>query len=92
MLYAIFYLTCHAFLYLQAMGKDVYDPRYLAQTGNITIGDVGHVGLAIERQDMMLAKREEIDVLYNDHLRIVLTKFRRIEHLFRIHIIAARQL
>jgi len=39
-------------------------------------GDIGHMHLAKERQHVMLAEREYLDVLDDDHLVVVLVKER----------------
>ena len=42
-------------------------------------GNVGDVRLAEERQDVMLAHREEVEVLEHDHLRVVLDEERAVD-------------
>ena len=47
---AVFYLLRHSLLHLQTMAEDVYHARYLAQSGDVSVGDIRHVHLSIERQ------------------------------------------
>ena len=68
LVYGFAYLLGEAFLELKAMTEDIYHTWYLAQTCYHTIGDVCYVHTTIERKHMVLAKRIEIDVLYNYHL------------------------
>ena len=60
-----------ALLHLQTVRENVNNTGYLAESGDVSVGDVSHVCLAIERQHVMLAKREEVDVLHHHHLIVV---------------------
>ena len=84
LLYAVLDLLCQAFLHLQPMAVDVDHPGYLAETGDVTIGDVGHMCLAVKGQDMVLAHREEVYVFHDDHLVIFLLKQGIGQHFVRI--------
>ena len=75
-------LKRHALLHLQTVGKDVHHAGYLRESGDIAVRDVGYVGLAIERQHVVFAEGEEVDVLDDDHLGIVLLKEGIGEHLW----------
>jgi len=71
---ALLNLECHALLHLQTVGIDVDYAGYLGKPCNVSVGDVGHMGLAIEGQHMVFAEGEEVDILDNDHLRVVFSK------------------
>lgn len=60
---ALAYLLGESLLHLKTMGEDVNNTCYLAKTSDITIGDISHMCLAIERKHVVLAKREHVDVL-----------------------------
>jgi hypothetical protein len=50
-------------LNLQATRKHVYNPRNLAEADHLPLRQIGHVHLAEERQQMVFAQTEELDVL-----------------------------
>src|ERR1700722_4617154 len=64
-------LPCKPLLHLQAPGKDLHQPGYLAQADHLALRDVGHVDLAEKRQHVMLAKRENLDISHDHHLVVV---------------------
>ena len=76
-------------LHLQPVGEDVDDTCDLAQSGDVAIGDIRHMRLTEEREHVVLAHREEVDVLDDDHLVVFLLKKRVGKHLFRILGVAA---
>ena len=56
---------------------------------NIFLGDISHVGLAEERQHMMLTKGEEIDISHDNHLFVILfLKHGGTEHRLRVLMIS----
>ena len=55
-------------LHLQAAGADLDGPWDLAKAHNLVVRNVGHVGLAVERQHVVLAHRVHLDVLDENHL------------------------
>src|SRR5690242_2395520 len=61
-------------LYLQAAGKDIYQAGDLAQSYDFPIRNVGHVDLAEERENVMLAEAEHFDVFDDDHLVVAHVK------------------
>ena len=65
---ALLDLQCHALLNLQPVAIDVDDTGYLREPRDVSVGNIGHMNLSIERQHVMFAKREKVDVLDNDHL------------------------
>ena len=56
LLEAIANLLGQVLLHLQTVGEDVHHAWNLAETHDVTIGDVGYVYLAEEGQDMVLAE------------------------------------
>ena len=68
---ALFDLQGHAFLHLKAMRKDIHHTGNLAQAGDVSVGDIGHVCFAIEGKHVVLAEGEEINVLHDDHLVVI---------------------
>src|SRR5215469_13148279 len=60
------------FLHLQPAGINLYHPGDLGQTDDMAVGQVGDLGLADKRQEVMLAERKEIEVSAQDHLLVVL--------------------
>jgi len=53
---------------LQAAREHVYDAGDLAEAQDPLVGEIGNVGLAEERQEVVFAEAEELDVLDDDHL------------------------
>ena len=68
---ALLDLEREALLNLEAVGEDVDHAGDLAQARDVAAGDVGHVHLTEEGQDVVLAEGEEVDVLDDDHLLVV---------------------
>src|SRR5687767_4156247 len=64
-------LIRHPLLDLQTSRKHVDQPWNLAQTDHMTPGNVGDVALPEKRQNVMLAKTVEINVLDDDHLVVI---------------------
>ena len=82
-------LQRHALLHLQAVAEDVHHTGNLAESGDVAVGDIGHVHLAEEGQHVVLAEAVEVDVAYNDHLAVVLAEHGRAQHLGRVLAVAA---
>ena len=49
------------------------------------------MSLAVEGEHVVFAQGEEVDILYDDHLRVVFPEQRICEHLVGIHLIASGQ-
>jgi hypothetical protein len=81
---AVANLHCEALLNLKTASKTLNDTSYLRQTCDISIGDVGYVGLANKWQHVMLTYREKLNILNKYHLLILLFEYRRAENLNRI--------
>ena len=88
---AVLNLLREPLLHLQAVAENVYHTGYLAQAGDVAIGNIGHMGLAVERQHVVLAKREEVDILHDHHLVVALLEKGVGEHFVGILRVAARQ-
>jgi hypothetical protein len=69
-------LVGHALLNLEPAGEDVHDARDLGQTQDLPVGDVGDVGPAEEREQVVLAHRVELDVANHDHALVSLLEHR----------------
>ena len=63
-------LLRQALLDLQAAGIGLDHARDLGQAGDPPVRDIGHMCLADERKHVMLAQREQFDVLDQDHLAV----------------------
>src|SRR5271169_5434595 len=63
-------LRGEALLNLQAAREGVDEARYFAQADHLSIWNIGHMHLAKERQEVMLAQAEHFDVFYDHHLVI----------------------
>jgi hypothetical protein len=48
------------------------------------VGDIGDVGLAEKREQVMFAQGKEVDVLLNNHLFIVFAKQGAVEYFFKV--------
>src|SRR5271157_4426916 len=64
-------LHCEPLLHLQAARKYFHQPRNLAQADDLALWDVRDVYFAEERQHMVLAKAEHLDVLHDHHLVVI---------------------
>ena len=88
LLKAVTNLLGQVLLHLQAMREDVHHAWYLAEPHDVAIGDVGHMNLAEEGQNVVFAERIELDVLDHNHLVVVLMEHGRLEGGNGIHRIA----
>src|SRR5262245_57602686 len=76
-----------AFLHLQAAREDVHQPGDLAQSHYFAVGNVSHVNLAEEWQQMMLAQAEHLDVLDDDHFVVGDLKQGSLKNLVRVFVV-----
>ena len=88
---ALLDLQRHTFLNLQAMGKDVHHTGNLRESRDVAVGNVCHMSLSVERQHVVFAEREKVDVLDNDHLRVVFAEECLSQHFVGILLVALRQ-
>ena len=91
LLEAIANLLGQVLLHLQTVGEDVHHARYLAESYDVAIGNIGHVHLAEEGQNVVFAKGIELDVLDHHHLVVILMENGRFEGGNRIHRITPGQ-
>src|SRR5579872_6301752 len=54
-------LLTQPFLYGEAPGKEAHQPGQFGDADNMLVRDVANVGIAMERQSVMFAEREEAD-------------------------------
>ena len=88
-LYAVLDLLCEALLHLKTMAVDVHHAGYLAQSCDVSVGDVCHVSLAVEWQHVVFAHREEVNVLDDNHLVVFLSKKCVSQNLVRVLCVSA---
>ena len=69
-----FDLRSEPFLHLQTPCESVHHAGNFAQSRNITVWNIGDMRLSKEGNQMMLAQGINLDILYDDHLPIVLFK------------------
>ena len=86
------HLLRETFLDLQAAGENVDDPRRLAQADDLFLGDVGDVHAAEERQHVVLAQREDLDILDDHHLVVGDVEHGRLQHFIGVLAVALGQL
>ena len=75
-------------MYLEAAGKDIHQARNFAQPQHFAIGDIGHMHLAEERQQVVLTQAEHLNIFDNDHLIIAHFKQRALEHRASVLLVA----
>ena len=81
---AVAYLYGKSLLDLKPPGISLYDTGELAEAGNLSVRDICDMAFANERKHVVLAHREEFDVLHNDHLLVFFVKNRRFDNLFPV--------
>lgn len=69
---AVPYLYCEPLLHLEPACIGLYDPGNLAQPCDITVRYIGHMSLADERHDVVLACGIQLYVLHQHHLLVFL--------------------
>ena len=55
---------------LQPPAEDFHQPRDLTESDNALVGNIGDVAFAVERQEMVFAQAEEVDIPDHHHLVI----------------------
>ena len=83
-LYAMANLGSQLLLYLQTAGIGFDYPCYLAQTRNMSVGQIRHMHFAEEGHEMVLAKGIKLDVFDNHHLFAVGSEESALQYLFRV--------
>src|SRR5262245_38309881 len=69
-------LVAQPLLHLQPPGEYFNDARQLGEADDAAIGDVGDVGPAEEREQMVLTERIKLDVPHQDHALVVFLEHR----------------
>src|SRR5229473_7352031 len=82
-------LTGHALLDLQAAGEHIDHARNFAKTQNTFVRQISNVGLAEERQQVMFAEAEKLDVFNDDHLVVSHAKRRAVQNMIQVLVITA---
>mmetsp|Transcript_1386 Transcript_1386/g.3030 ORF Transcript_1386/g.3030 Transcript_1386/m.3030 type:complete len:228 (-) Transcript_1386:134-817(-) len=77
-------LLGQALLHLKPPRKELRHTHELGQTDHLAPREVGDVCSPVERDKMMLAHAEELDVAKHDHLVRVLCEYRLVEHRVQI--------
>src|ERR1700694_1729739 len=85
-------LAGHALLNLQAARKHVDHAGDLAEAQDTLVRQIGHVGLAEERQQVVFAEAEEFDVLHDDHLVVGHTESRAVQYMVQVQVVTAGQI
>src|SRR5258708_2300133 len=85
-------LAGHALLNLQAARKHVDHAGDLAEPQNTFVRQIGHVGLAEERQKMVFAETEEFDVLHDDHLVVGHAERGAVQYMVQVQVVTAGQI
>lgn len=88
---AVLDLCGEALLQLQSAGKAFHHAWDLAQSDDGAVGDVSHVGLAEEGQQMMFAEGVDFDVLHHDDLSVVFVEESAFEDFLRVLAVAVCQ-
>ncbi len=84
-------LVCQPFLDLQAPGERVDDPRDLRKADDPALWQVGDVGPAEKREQVVLAEAEKIDVAYEDHFVAIGRKHGPVDDDIEVLLIASSQ-
>src|SRR5262245_29322963 len=81
-------LYSQSFLDLKSAREDIHDARNFAQSHHFLVGQIADVNFSVERQQMMLAHAEEIDVLYDNHLIVFNWEKRTVQEVIDVAVIA----
>src|SRR6266404_9384787 len=84
-------LAGHALLNLQSPREHVHQPCDFAQSDYLFARQICHVCLSKERQQVMLAQAEKLDVLDDDHLVIAHAERRAIQQMVHVLVIPTGQ-
>src|SRR6266436_6199506 len=84
-------LAGQALLNLQAPREGVHQTSDLAEPQNALVREIGHMGLAEKRQQVVFAKAKELDVLHDDHLVVGHAERRAIQYMIQVLVVTAGQ-
>src|SRR5712692_9521939 len=85
-------LAGHALLNLQAAREHVNHAGNLAEPQHTLVRQLGHVGLAEKRQQVMFAETEEFDVLHDDHFVVGHAERRAVQYMIQIQVVPTGQI
>src|SRR5229473_4150486 len=85
-------LAGQALLNLQPAREHVHDAGDLAEPQNTLVREIGDVGLAEKRQQVVFAEAEEFDVLHNDHLVVGHAERRAVQYMVQVQVVTAGQI
>jgi len=77
-----------ALLNLQAAGEEFDQARDFAESDDASVGDVGYVDFAEEREQVVLAEAEHFHIFDDDHLVIFFVEERALEEGFGVLLVA----
>lgn len=83
-------LLCEAFLNLKAAREGFGDTSELAESEDELVGDVADRDLAGERDEVVLAEREDVNVTDDDHLLVVLGEDGIVDHVNQTLLVSLR--
>lgn len=78
---AVAYLDGEPLLDLETARERLDDACYLAEPRDLPVGDVGDMALAYEGEHVVLACAVQVDVLYQDHLLVLLVEHGALDYL-----------
>ena len=84
-------LRGEAFLHLQSSCTDVDDACDLRQPRDVSVGNIGHMCLAIERNHVVFTEAVHLDVFDDHHLLHLLGEDGAANHFDRVMTLALRQ-
>src|SRR3990172_3814534 len=84
-------LLREALLDLESPREDVHDARQLGESDDAAVRDVGHVRLAEERQQVVLAERIHLDVADHHHGLVRFLEDRVADDARDVHLVSARE-
>ena len=73
---------------MQRWRASIDEPRYLARSDHLAVRDVCHVHLAEERQHVVLAEAEHLDVFHDHHFVVADGEERALQQRFGVFVIA----
>src|SRR6266446_3305332 len=85
-------LTGHALLNLQTARKHVDHACNLAESQHTLLRQIGDMGFAEERQEVVFAEAEEFDVFNDDHLVVGHAERRAVQYMIDVQVVTAGQI
>src|SRR5215472_19022284 len=85
-------LRCESLLHLQSTSKDVHQARNFAESNYFSIRDIRDVDLAEERQKVVFAQTEHLNILDDHHFVVSYVEHRAQQNLLRALLVALGQI